>query len=303
MSIPRNHHIVPRGYLKRLVRPDTSVHYAWKKNRIISDTSAKKLCSEIDGYRLVTVHPDDALLLETNYKNLWEDHYDEVFSTLTNDNITAIDDKLRTLVIGTVCSLLFRSQRLKNTINDFHRRLIESSVNMRFKDGTKPKTFELDGKIFELEGKTADDLWTEYSAGVNDDELLVTQFAMGVRLQQVRSRDAISITRVHGTTGFITSDNPTRIHPSVPGIVAPFNTTDVLTLPLNEEYRIELVPGLPNVDQHRIYRTNLSGQEALDEVADNNHRQFVEAEKIIIGRRAALESFISTEPMPPNPQA
>lgn len=124
------------------------------------------------------------------------------------------------------------------------------------------------------------------------------QFAMGVRLQELRSRDAICVTKVHGTTGFISSDNPTRIHyPHDAGIVAPFNTKDVLTLPLNEEYRVELVPGIPNAALDRIFRFELSGSEALLEVLDNNIRQFNEAEKLIVGRREALRSFLEHEVM------
>ncbi|MBX2978819.1 MAG: DUF4238 domain-containing protein [Flavobacteriales bacterium] len=292
MSIPKNHHFVPRGYLKRLVMPDTEVHYAWKESRIISSTSAKKLCSEIDGYKLVSVAPEDALILETTYKNLWEDHYDEVYKTLVDDTTVIIDDRLRQIVVGTVCSLLFRSQRIVNAVDGLMRQSIAFMANARALDGSQPKVAELDGKTYQLEGKTEDDLWAEYQANTNNDGLLVQQFITGVRLQQVRSRDAICITKVHGTTGFISSDNPTRIHyPPDAGIVAPFNVTDVLTLPLNESYRVELVPGIPKVELKRIYRFELSGSEAETEVLENNIRQFNEAERMVLGRNESLESF------------
>ena len=212
MSIPKNQHFVPQGYLKRLVKPDTHVHYAWKDSRIISSTSSKNLCSEIDGYKLVSVPSEDALLLDTTYKTLWEDRYEEVYRTLIDDREEVIDARLRQLVVGTVCSLLFRSQRLKNAVDGLLRQSIAFMANARFQDGSQPKTAELDGKVYGLEGKTADEFWTEYQANTSNDGLFVQQFITGVRLQQVRSRDAICITKVHGTTGFISSDNPTRIH-------------------------------------------------------------------------------------------
>lgn len=293
MSIAKNHHFVPQGYLKRLVKPDTRVHYAWKERRIISSTSSKNLCSEIDGYKLVSVPPEDALSLDTTYKTLWEDHYDEVFKNLIADNIVTIDDRLRQLVIGTVCSLLFRSQRIQHTVDGLIRQCIDFMANARALDGSQPKSAELGGRVYQLAGKTADELWSEYQANTNNDGILTTQFLMGTRLQQVRSHDAICVTRVHGTTGFISSDNPTRIHyqPDA-GIVAPFNISDVLSLPLNEAYRVELVPEVPGAVLERIYRVELSGAEAETEVLDNNIRQFNEAEKIVVGRRAALHAFL-----------
>lgn len=80
------------------------------------------------------------------------------------------------------------------------------------------------------------------------------------------------------------------------GIVAPFNTMDVLSLPLNEDYRVELVPGIPGAEPDRIYRVELSGSEAETEVLDNNIRQFNEAERLILGRRESLESFFNQVP-------
>lgn len=293
MSIPRNHHFVPQGYLKRFVLPDKTVHYAWKETKFISDTSAKKLCSEVDGYKLFSVPPEEALALDISYKKLWEDHYNEVHSALINDDVVVIDDRLRQLIIGTVCSLHFRSQRLKNSINSFKRRSIESMVTMRRRDGTQPEGFVLDGRTFLLEGKTADELWAEYQTPTADDGILMTYFALGVKLQELRSRDAISVTCVHGTSGFLASDNPVRIHSSSAGIVAPFNNTDLLSLPINEKYRIELVPGIKAAEPHLIHRTHLFGQEAADEVFDNNSRQFAEADRLILGRRAVLESFLA----------
>ncbi|HRH70593.1 MAG TPA: DUF4238 domain-containing protein [Flavobacteriales bacterium] len=294
MSTPRNHHFVPQGYMKRLVRPDTTVHYVKKGSRIISDTSTKKLCSEIDGYKLVSVAPEDAQLLDTTYKTLWEDHYDEVYKNLVDDRQESIDDRLRELVVGTVCSLLFRSRRIVNAVDSLMRQSIDFMANARRLDGSQPKIGVLDGKEYELEGKSADQLWAEYQANTNNDAVLTTQFTTGFRLQQVRMGDSISVTRVVGTTGFISSDNPTRIHyPPNAGIVAPFNVTDVLSLPLNEEYRVELVPGVPGADPNRIYRFELKGSEAEAEVLDYNIRQFSEAEKLIIGRKGALEAIIN----------
>lgn len=153
MSIPKNHHFVPQGYLKRLVKPDTQVHYAWKESRIISSTSAKRLCSEIDGYKLVSVAPEDALLLDTTYKNLWEDYYDEVYRRLVDDSTVIINDRLRQLVVGTICSLLFRSQRMLNAVDGLMRQSIAFMANARALDGSQPKVAELDGKMYQLEGK------------------------------------------------------------------------------------------------------------------------------------------------------
>lgn len=298
MSVPRKHHFVPKGYLKRLVQPDAMVHYAKKGSRIVSSTSSKRLCREIDGYKLVSVPAEDALLLETTYKNLWEDHYDEVYQRLVDDSIGTIDSRLRQLVVGTVCSLLFRSQRMQHAVDGLMRQCIDFMANARFADGSQIKPTELDGIVYEVEGKTADELWAEYQANSNNDGLLVQQFITGVRLQQVRSGDAICVTKVHGTTGFISSDNPTRIHyPPEAGGVAPFNVTDVLTLPLNEEYRVELVPGVPGTELDRIYRVELSGPKAETEVLDNNIRQFNEAEKLLVGRQEALKAFLAHEVM------
>lgn len=280
--------------MKRLVRPDTTVHYVKKETKIISSTSSKRLCHVIDGYKLVGVPEEDALLIDTAYKKIWEDHYDEIFTTLVDDRELAIDGRLRELVVGTVCSLLFRSRRMVNAIDSLRRQQIDFMANARRLDGSQPETGELDGKVYELHGKTADQLWAEYQANTNNDAILTTQFSTGLRLQQLRSNDAVCVTRVHGTTGFISSDNPTRIHyPPNAGIVAPFNFTDVLTLPLNEEYRIELVPGNPNAELDRIYRFDLKGTEAETEVLDNNIRQFNEAEKVIIGRKESLRAFLT----------
>lgn len=293
MSTPKNHHFVPQGYMKRLVHPDITVHYAKKGSNIVSDTSSKKLCSEIDGYRLVGVAPEDALLLETTYKALWEDHYDEVYKKLVDYREVDIDGRLRQLVVGTVCSLLFRSRRIVNAIDSLRRQQVEFMANARRLDGSQPTTGILDGREYELHGKSADQLWAEYQANRNNDAVLTTQFTTGIRLQEVRAGDSICVTRVVGTIGFISSDSPTRIHyPPNAGIVAPFNVTDVLSLPLNEEYRVELVPRIPGADPNRIYRFELKGSEAEAEVLDNNIRQFNEAEKLIIGRKAALEAII-----------
>jgi hypothetical protein len=293
MSTPKNQHFVPQGYMKRLVRPDTTVHYVKKGSNIVSDTSSKKLCSELDGYRLVSVPLEDALLLDTTYKSHWEDHYDEVYKKLVDDSQDVIDDRLRQLVIGTVCSLLFRSRRIVNAVDSLMRQQINFMANARRLDGSQPKTGVLDGREYDLQGKSADQLWAEYQANTNNDAVLTTQFSTGLRLQQLRSNDAICVTRVHDTSGFISSDNPTRIHyPPNARVVAPFNVTDVLSLPLNEEYRVELVPGLPDTDPERIYRFELKGSEAEIEVLDHNIRQFNEAEKLIIGRKEALEAFL-----------
>ena len=115
-----------------------------------------------------------------------------------------------------------------------------------------------------------------------------------MRLAQVRMNDAIGVVKLDGPENFITSDHPVGIWNQDDGIIIPFSPTNVLSLPINHKYRIDLYPPSDVRVKDHIARIVHSGLMATAEAAVSNETQFQQCEYYLLGDQRTLDQFETT---------
>ena len=130
-ELVKRQHFVPRTYLK---------HFGFEKGGEVfinvlprlEKTSDKIFESNIKNvalkkhlYTLPGETVEQKMAVEKFYSEEFEQHYDDIYSILTDPNKTEISDEERELIISTVITMFYRTSRWISMYNDLMNRVFD----------------------------------------------------------------------------------------------------------------------------------------------------------------------------------
>ena len=112
---PKKHHFVPKTYLKNFATRKNDDYYVSILHKDepgdkISEKNIADLCavnhlSKPDGNHKLKQK------LEDIYTDIFENHYDKLFSVLTDDKILEITDELKNSVVSAVVTMFYKTKK------------------------------------------------------------------------------------------------------------------------------------------------------------------------------------------------
>ena len=289
----KGQHYVPRTYLKRFSVGRNSEFYikrAFKKDfkdSIIDEINIAKICRQNHLYTLEGDTSEKRMIIEKFYSNEIEIHYERIYQLLVDPNKNSLSSEERELIIATVVTMLFRTPKLPNQLTKFMNDIIERSYKW-CKQNNKEYYIDNKRKVV-ITGKSLEQVQKEEKERSRLGTIL-TQFDLALRCIQIRtSRDRIQVIKINGDLGFITSDNPVACVNPGTRIIAPFDPTNILKLPLDNNHLLCLYPGDYKETELMIFR-DTNHMDFNRKIASNSH-QLNNAERFLLGREDSIKDF------------
>lgn len=284
-------HYVPKTYLNKFAlerRPSVFQIFGCNKNNLKSNfpLNTTKVCVKNNMYTLDGETEEERQIIERFYGDVFESYYGRIYELITNDSITSINDSDRRLIIGSVITLLFRTRKLQIIHNKFVEKVIDRAVQMA--NDLKTDFINIEGNKIKINGRTSKQL----ASDINKEDIrgqVLIQLELALKLIEVRKNDRIAVIKVEDDWNFITSDNPVTLHNEDTFPIAPFNKDNLLSLPINGKYRIDIIPHDGSEGVNHISRLTKTGILAKGEIAMNNRCQFLSADEFILGSKDDLE--------------
>ena len=289
-------HFVPRTYLKHFGQAERGHDKIYRTLREDPDpthvrqVSVAHACFQNDLYTLEGESSAERMALENFYRISVEDHFDTVRQFLLNEKQVAASEALRSKVLHTVATMLMRTTKILARSNEVMDRVLAQM--MALCEQTGHDTFDLDGEIHSIKGKTLDELRRQFRQQGQPGRVL-TQLEMALRLGQAKQNDfAILVVTLDEAAGeYITSDNPV-VTWSLDRHNVAFNPDATLKLPLGPRHMLNLMPTTVDVLRNQITRWNWSGDQAKLERISANIVQHNNSERWILGSEAGVQQHV-----------
>ena len=290
-------HYVPRTYLKNFAEQIGSGHMinvlkkdAFSVDKIIK-VSVANICKENNVYTLPGDTEEERLYIENFYCRQFESNYNTLYAILTNPNKKVLTPEERESVIGTVVTMFYRTTKpINDFITDYNTSIERAYAESKAKNLT---SFTVWGLDFEIEGKSVLEVQMDYKMKIRQ-SMVVSLLNTAIDLIRERTaKDGILITKiVDDELDFVTSDNPVPYFNLENKAANSNNTSNVLTLPLDNKHMLSLLPIADESSKLTIARRESKGTMALMDALIANHQQFENSERFILGSRQSLERHI-----------
>lgn len=294
----KRQHYVPRTYLKNFSVERNNQFYIkalpidYCKENAIYESSIANVCLQNNLYTLPGETEAERMLIEKFYSDNYETYYHQVYDMLIDPNKKTITEQERELIISTVVTMFYRTTKWINQHNTFFNRVLEAGYNLAVENGFDYFMFE--NRKVSFVNKTLEDLQKEYKYESRPSQV-ITQLEVSLNLINLRiATDQIMVVKLDEEAGeFITSDNPVIYSNPMGETLAPFDSKNILQLPLDNRHLLLLIPS----DEHSLTITRIpkSGAMGLNQKLTANFSQFNNAEKFILGSEPGLKSYISTK--------
>ena len=290
----KRQHFVPKTYLNKFAferKPgEFQIHSLRKPNLSKSfPVSTSKICVENDMYTLEGQNENERQLIERIYGDEFESQYDDLFNLLTNDSIITISNELKERIIGKAISLLFRTKKIPNANNHLIERVIDRSFY--FAEKAKAKHINFEGLKIDVTAQSSEDLIKEIKKQ-GKDSINLRQLEFIFKLIEIRKNDSIGIVKLESEDNYLTSDNPVSLYkPGGSGIIAPFDPSNVMSLLLNNKYKLDIYPPGMLPESDCIARISHEGIFATGDACINNFKQVNNSDSFILGDKSTLNNL------------
>lgn len=295
----KHNHYVPKTYMRNFSIEKEDKKGLFFINRLskeattedaIKELSTTQVCMENNIYTLKGDTKVERMFIENFYNDNYEKHYSSIYNILTNSDRRDITPAERRLIISTVISMLFRTQKMPTAHSGFIDRVLAGVFQMAQESGKD--FYMMDGKRVSIAGKTLEDHQKEIKKE-SKPEIAIIQLQVALRLIELRiKRDAIMVIKLVDESEFITSDNPVIYRNPEERTIAPFDIDNILTLPLDTKHQLKLIP---DEASNNIFRFNKTGSIAQIAKLTSNHDQLVSSDKYMLGTDSGLRSYLSTK--------
>lgn len=293
-------HYVPRTYLKHFSIKKNEEYFikalptADCKEENIFEPNIANICLEKDLYTLPGKTAKQRMFIENFYSDNYENHYDHIYSILTDPERQNLSIQERQLVISTVVTMLYRTKKWVTQHNTLVNNILECMFS-QCQQNNKDYFFLEKEKVF-IKGKTIEQIKKEFKTESRPAQAL-TQLDVAIRLLEIRSiRDAILVLRLEDDNDeFITSDNPVIYANINGGHAAPFDPSNILKLPLDNKHILSLMPYSDESTKHLLLRKNLTGAMCFAKKIASNYEQFCNSERFILGTNSALKEYLQNK--------
>lgn len=283
----RGMHFVPETYLGKFgnfnKKGEIKVAFLDKSNYVkIKFTTPANLCKKRDMYRMEGETLEERQCVEEFYYKFTEENCNRVFELLTNDSCQKISNEDHQKIILFVITLLFRTQKLISTHNEF---LIESFTKAKsIAEQIGLDYFRYGDSIIHFKDKSIEYLVMEYGKKHNHKRVAV-QLKAALNLYNHRKEDAISIIKIEGKDfSYLTSDNPVSFSNNSSQFSAYFDVESEMSLTINSQYKLTIYPKNFISNRYWFSKRSYSGEIARRETEATNLEQYYNAERFIIGK-------------------
>ena len=289
-------HFVPRTFLKHFGQTEKGQDKIFRirgddpNPANVRQVSVAHACFQNDLYTLEGETSADRMALENFYRLSVEDHFDTMRQLLLDETQLAAPVALRSMVLHTVATMLMRTTKTLSRSNSMMDRVLAQMMALCKQTGQD--TFDFDGEIHSIKGKTLEELRREFRQRGQPGQV-ITQLELALRLGQAKQNDfgIVVVTLDEAAGDYITSDNPVVIWSLDRHNVA-FNPDATLKLALGPKHMLNLMPTTMDVLKNRITRWNWSGDQAKLERFSANVVQHNNAERWLLGSETGLQLHV-----------
>lgn len=289
-EVKRQHH-VPRTYLKHFAeqeKEDTYRIHAVEPGKTPFPTNITNVCVKKDMYTPKGETVEERMLIEKFYSDTLESQYNRAYNILIDPERKRITAEERSLIISTVFTMFYRTFRWINLQNTFFDEIIARGYESCIAMG-KDKFF-LEDREVSIKGKTLEDLQKEFREEGKSAQIFI-QLDVALKLIKLRKNDGISVVKIEDEAELITSDQPVVMSNLKGGILAPFDPTNLVELPLDAKHKLIIQPRTSYADPTLVVRDFQKGKFAKLMTFTSNCKQFETIDKHLLGSLTGLTEF------------
>jgi hypothetical protein len=301
MSETSKMHFVPRTYLKHFAkkkRRDYIINVLPKRSLdkfSIYPRNTKDVCYETDIYKLNGSTEDERQFIETMYRFVYEEGYDDLYKVLTDESRKFLTAEERYATIAFMVSMFYRNVTWGNTYNTFMDRLYNGAYQLA-KENDKDSFIMTDGdgneEEISFEGKSLE----QFQKDMKEKDRAMVALTMAEKtFQLTRARlinDVVCVTKLSDGYEYVTSDNPVIVRNNETKQPIPFDPTNILSMPIDNKHLVQLRSMGNEVNPLMLC---LAKEEPLISKASsmiNNHSQASQADKLILGSETGLRQLL-----------
>lgn len=292
-SESKKHHFVPKTYLKNFATWKNGDYYL---NILPKDESADKIVestiSEIcaENHPMKTTATDKSKQkLEDIYTDIFDNHYDNLFSVLTDDKVLEITDELKKSIVSAVITMFYKTKKWSDLLG-FH-----SDGNMQKIDQLRNQFkvdhyFNSNGGQVSFQNKTFEELEVSHK-NITRIPLIITQIKVALKLIEAGQFDFINVYKIIDDSEFITSDNPVLAINMHKMRTMHFDIENAYYLPVSNKHLIAIFPKDESPSHNKIIRLMIN----KEWVESFNTMQLFHCDKCIIGSPEAIKNTLENQ--------
>ncbi len=297
MQETKNQHYVPRTYLKRFGEKrgkQTYIHKLPKDSLSETDvveSNTKKVCVDEHIYTLAGNTPEERMFIESLYGTDYENKYESVYNILMDRSKRDVSDDEKKLIISTVVTMLFRTQKMPVLYNEFIDRVIEDAFYSC--QAANKDYFFFEKEKISIANKTLQQVQAENKKEAQP-VMAIIQLQVALRLIDIRvQNDGMMVIKLEDEDcNFITSDNPVSHHLIDGSVISAFDWNNILFLPLDSKHQLMLIPGEKTNFLGRLSKKGISAK--LCALSSNTEQQR-NSQNILLGSSDALKTYLKTK--------
>jgi len=286
----KKHHFVPKTYLKNFAIQKDEEYYVNILNKDeaydkIVESNIRDICAENHLLKLDATDKSKQKL-EDIYTDIFENHYDNLFTVLTDDSVLEITDELKKSIVSAVVTMFYRTKKWSDLLGYHTDRNIKKIDQLR-------NQFKIDhyfnskGVPVDFQNKTLEELEVRHK-NITRIPLIVTQLKVALKLIEAKQFDCINVYKIADDSEFITSDNPVLAINMHKMRTMHFDIENAYYLPISNKFLIAIFPKEELPSQNKIIRLMIN----KEWVESFNTMQLFQSDKCIIGSVDALKSAI-----------
>jgi len=283
----KNHHFLPKTYLKNFATRKYDDYYLNLLNKDeafdkIIESNIRDICAENHLLKL-NGNGKSKQKLEDVYTDIFENHYDKLFSVLTDDSVLEITDELKKSVVSAVVTIFYRTKKWTDLLGYHTDENIKKIDQLR--DQFKvDHYFNSKGVQVGFQNKTLEELEASHK-NITRIPLIITQLKIALKLIEAKQFDCVNVYKITDDSEFITSDNPVLAINMQKMRTMHFNIENAYYLPISNKYLIGIFPKEELTSQNKIIRLMIN----KEWVESFNTMQLFQCDKYIIGSVEAIK--------------
>lgn len=291
----KKQHWVPRTYLEKfsIERKKDEFQIYVIDNKTLENpfnSNVTDVCAENYLYTLQGKTEEQRQLIENFYGKLFDENYNKFYSILTNPNINQISPSESELIISIAIIFLFRNPRLRDILNKLMYDIFEDGFHFAIKNN-KECFFIGDEKII-VKGQNIDELYKSY-INKSKDLLNIQQIDFALKLIKLRKNDQIRVVKLDEQEHtLITCDHPVILYNSNNNIIAPFDKSNEIKIPIDNKHNLYIYPQDSYTRTNFITRTFHKGVLAKREMIASNREQHKFSIRFLLGYKEDIEKYI-----------
>jgi len=292
-SETKKHHFVPKAYLKNFaIRKNDDyylniLHKDESADQIV-ETNISDICAK--NHPLKPVAADKSKQkLEDIYTDIFENHYDNLFSVLTDDSVLEISDEMKKSIVSAVVTMFYKTKKWSDLLG-YHTDKNTKKIDQLRNQFKVDHYFNSRGVQVGFQNKTLEELEVSHK-NITRIPLIITQIKVALKLIEAEQFDFINVYKIIDESEFISSDNPVLAINMHKMRTIHFDIENAYYLPINNKYLIAIFPKGELPSQNKIIRLMIN----KEWVESFNAMQWFQSDTCIIGSHDGIKSTVENQ--------